>query len=400
MSLAVGNSSTARWQGPSIRLAIISAMPHYRAASGEIRGWGPTVDEIDVLAGLFSEVVHVTVVHPDPPPAMAQPYASENLVVMPLRATGGSGLLEKLGIVAAIPSYLRAMRAALRRADIVHVRAPANVSLIALCLLALRRSPRVRWAKYAGNWKPTGGEPWSYRVQRLMLRKGLLRGMVTVNGTWPGEPPHIIEFMNPSIRKDELDSVGPDRSSKSLMTPIEILYVGRLDESKGIGRALEVAHLLASRTIAFRLHVLGDGPARKQLEATLRRLGLESSVTFHGWVSRPNLNHFYGRAHFLLLPSASEGWPKVASEAMTYGAVPLLGAISSIPHMVERLGSGVALEPTDVEGFAEKIQEFLADPVSWERQSAAGRKAARVFSYAAYEDAVRSMFFERWGIAL
>ena len=38
-------------------------------------------------------------------------------------------------------------------------------------MLALLRRPEKRWIKYAGNWKPTGNEPWSYDFQRWWLER-------------------------------------------------------------------------------------------------------------------------------------------------------------------------------------------------------------------------------------
>ena len=45
-----------------MRLLIVSHTPHYRAA-GQLVGWGPTVRELDHLAELFAEVVHVAPVY-------------------------------------------------------------------------------------------------------------------------------------------------------------------------------------------------------------------------------------------------------------------------------------------------------------------------------------------------
>jgi glycosyltransferase involved in cell wall biosynthesis len=39
-------------------------------------------------------------------------------------------------------------------------------------------------------------------------------------------------------------------------------------------------------------------------------------------------------SHFLLLPSDSEGFPKVLAEAACYGVIPVVSSVSSIPHYI------------------------------------------------------------------
>ncbi len=90
-------------------------------------------------------------------------------------------------------------------------------------------------------------------------------------------------------------------------------------------------------------------------------------VKFLGWLPKPSLADYYSQAHFLLLPTnASEGWPKVLSEAMAYGVVPLAGAVSSIPQILQETGAGLALPPEDPEAFVQAIQNFLAEPRTME----------------------------------
>src|SRR3712207_3692431 len=103
-----------------------------------------------------------------------------------------------------MPHYTRTIWRELPQADVVHVRCPANISLIAIVLLAVVRYPRRRWVKYAGNWQSYPVEAWSYRFQRWWLSSGLHRGVVTVNGHWPGQPAHVYSFLNPCFTEAEL----------------------------------------------------------------------------------------------------------------------------------------------------------------------------------------------------
>lgn len=71
-----------------MRLLIVSHTAHFRSGD-RVVGWGPTVRELDYLAALFDEVVHVAVGYPDAAPASALPYAAGNVRVRLVAPAGG-----------------------------------------------------------------------------------------------------------------------------------------------------------------------------------------------------------------------------------------------------------------------------------------------------------------------
>jgi glycosyltransferase involved in cell wall biosynthesis len=372
------------------RLLIISHTAHYRR-NGDIAGWGPTVREIDQLQPLFDEIVHVAPLHHGPAPDSALPYRSPRIRLRPVAVAGGERLRDKLGILRVYPHYARVILEELAAADAVHVRCPANISLLALLLLAFRRRPGLRWIKYAGNWRPYAGEPRSYALQRYWLQQRWSGGLVTINGRWPGQPPHILSFDNPSLTDEEAAQARLAAAAKELNRPVQLLFVGALTGAKGAGRVLEIARHLQKANLAFELHFLGDGPQRPLLEARAKEFNLQT-VVFHGWRPRHELAAYYARAHFVLLPSETEGWPKVLSEAMAYGAVPVASAVASIPQVLAETQAGMALPVTDVAGFAQAILDLAGDPPRWYRASQAGVAAAPRFTYSAYRQAVSRLF--------
>jgi glycosyltransferase involved in cell wall biosynthesis len=123
-------------------------------------------------------------------------------------------------------------------------------------------------------------------------------------------------------------------------------------------------------------------------------------VYFHGWQPKQALNKFYSKAHFILLPSTTEGWPKVLSEGMAFGVVPLASAVSSIPQVLSESGAGLSLAVEDVCGFAQAIEKFLRDSAAWKRASLAGVVWANRFTYPAYLQNVREMFMDAWNVKL
>ena len=374
-----------------MRLLVISHTAHY-LRDGRTVGWGPTVRELSRLAHLFDELVHVAPLHPDAAPASALPYEADNVRHVPVRPAGGSTIRAKLGILAAWSGYLRVILPEMRRCDVVHVRCPSNIGLLMILLLAVVRSPRARWIKYAGNWQPGLPEDVSYTLQRWLLGRGLARAVVTVNGQWPHQPAHVRPFLNPCLTEEELREGALVGSAKELTSPVRLLFVGRVEEAKGCGRAVDVVEGLRARGIDARLDIVGDGPERAFLLSRTERSELQERVRFHGWLPRPALNRLYGEAHILLFPSSSsEGWPKVLSEGMAYGVVPVASTVSSIPQYLERFGAGRALDPFDRRGFVEAIAGYVGDPKRWTAESRRAIEAARGFTYGSYLTAVRGV---------
>lgn len=371
-----------------MKLLIISHTPHY-LDSGIIKGWGPTLREIDHLATVFEEVIHVAPIYKRTAPESSLAYRASNVRLRGVTPAGGAGLLAKLGILVHAFNYVRVILSELRRADVVHVRCPANIPLMAVILLAFRKSPQKRWIKYAGNWNPDGREAWSYTFQRWWLRRNFARAKVTVNGEWENQPHHIHTFFNPCLTDKEIQEAQQATSDREFTTPLQLLFVGNLNTPKGVGRALEILAQLQKIGIDATLDLIGDGEERQSFENQAEQLGIKDLVTFHGWIPRTALGEYYRNAHFLLFPSGSEGWPKVISEAMAYGVVPIASAVSSIPQYLAQFGVGKALPPTAIAQFVEAIQEYVRNPQSWRVESRKAQQAAELFTYRQYLERVK-----------
>ncbi len=373
-----------------MRLLVISHTPHYQRR-GEIYGWGPTVREIDQLATRFESVRHVACLWPGQPPDSAMRYQASNVVLVPVSPSGGDDLAGKLGGLRAVPEYLRVVDNELGGADLVHVRAPANIALLSVAWLMIRRRPYARWFKYAGDWR-SEAVPRSYRLQRWLLGHRWHRGVVTINGAAASDQPWVRTFLNPSLDDRELAAGRESAATKRFEAPIRLVFAGTLARSKGAERAVEVVAQLRARQVDVELDLAGDGPQRAAVEARIDALGLSSRVRTHGWLAKQELGALYARAHFVVLPSETEGWPKVLSEGMAYGAVPIASAVSAIPAQLRELGCGVALPVRDVEAFASAIASYTA--TKWRSESTRAVDAAERFSYSAYLERVDRLIAE------
>lgn len=382
-----------------MHLLVIGHTAHYRR-DGQVVGWGPTVQEVCWLARAFDHVTHLACLHDGPAPESALAYDTDKVSCELVPPAGGLTAWDKARVPLLGFRYARAILNGLRSADVVQVRCPGSLGMYGM-LIASRWQGQ-KWAKYAGNWAQTSAMALSHRFQRRWLKRGAFGGPVTVNGRWPGQPGHVYTFDNPSLTLQEVKEARAQVRAKRLSRPIRLVFVGRTAEAKGLGVALRVVQQLLEGSqgapgIDLTLDVLGDGPERAQFEHECRQMGLLGAVRFHGWVAHERVCEMLKGAHMIVLPSQTEGWPKVLSEAMAYGVVPVSSRVSAIPQVLAEVGSGVALDPDDVSGYVRAIREILDEPGVWEQMVEAGLRAAPRFTYERYLMQLDAMLSETYG---
>lgn len=383
-----------------MKLLIISHTPHY-LKEGQVVGWGSTVMEIDQLAKLFTEVTHLAPLHDGETPESSLPYRNPQVRLALVKPAGGRSLAQKLSYFWRIPQWFTVMRSEIKLADAIHIRCPAGVSLVGLLAHSLFGKGKPCWVKYAGNWRPQAKDPLSYSLQRSLLKRNIHRGVVTVNGQWEGQSNHVVSFFNPSFSKSDWVTAQTSIKDKKLTTPLELLFVGRVEEEKGVGRLIQISTALKQLGIDFHVNVIGDGPKRGDYEKRVNERGMADCLTFFSWKSRAELTLYYKDAHFILLPStASEGWPKVLSEAMAYGVVPLASTVSSIPYFIKQANSGKVIQADDFQAFVSAIIHYFRHPEIWKQESQNAAIMAKKFTYEKYLKAVKDLFEMNWSISL
>lgn len=162
-------------------------------------------------------------------------------------------------------------------------------------------------------------------------------------------------------------------------SPPELLYVGRLDPSKGIAMVLEAAALARQQT-EFTFHVLGTGSLEQELRASYAGANW---VEFHGKVSQDRIAEFMAKARLLLIPSLwPETVPGVAVHAL-YAGLPTIGArIGGIPEHVIEGKTGFLLPPGDVEAWRRGIEDALRNPALLDLFGDEGPRQAKRFDAA------------------
>ncbi len=137
-----------------------------------------------------------------------------------------------------------------------------------------------------------------------------------------------------------------------------VLYVGRLSKEKNLDLLIEAAGKLIGR-FSLRLTIIGEGPLRTQLEA--RAGALHVPVEFLPFVDHRTLPGFFAEADAFVLPSLTEGHPKVLLEAMSCGIPCVASNIDGNRAILADGETGFLFPPADPAALAERLERVLSD---------------------------------------
>lgn len=339
-----------------MKLTIISHTEHYQLADGTIVGWGPTITEINHLAGIFEEIYHVAMFHQCEAPKSSLPYTSGRIKFVPLKPTGGPSFADKLKVLFSAASVIRTVNKTLAKTDCFQLRAPTGIGVFLIPYLTLF-SKKKGWFKYAGNWKQNPA-PLGYAAQRYMLKKQNRK--VTINGAWPNQEPHCLSFENPCLIDKDIKEGLKLVAQKDKSGPINFCYVGRLEKQKGVERIIQAFNQMPEALLARigKIHLVGNGSEVSYFKELSKVKNLD--FVFHGFLSTDEVFKIYKESHFFLMPTtASEGFPKVIAEAMNFGCIPMVSSISSISQYVQNGKNGFLIDPVTIENVIAVIAKGI-----------------------------------------
>ena len=160
-----------------------------------------------------------------------------------------------------------------------------------------------------------------------------------------------------------------------------VLFVGRMEDVKGVDVLLEAFSLLRKNDDSLCLVLVGGGAQKPRYEALASHLGITSGVRFVGSVTREALPSYLDVADIFVLPSLKEPFGLVGLEAMAKGKPVVASAVGGIPDFVGA-ETGLLVRPGSARGLASALERLAADPSLRARLGEGGRKLVdERFSY-------------------
>jgi glycosyltransferase involved in cell wall biosynthesis len=138
------------------------------------------------------------------------------------------------------------------------------------------------------------------------------------------------------------------------------LFVGVLERYKDVDGLAEAWRLAEARVPEASLHLIGKGRERRVAESLVR--DFPGRVDWDEWVPSERVAAALDAATVLLLPSQSEGLPRIVIEAFARGRAVVGARAGGIPDIVEDGVSGLLVPPGDPGALADAIVRVLSDP--------------------------------------
>lgn len=203
-------------------------------------------------------------------------------------------------------------------------------------------------------------------------------------------PDHLQVLTNPVT----IDSSSYDYSLSKKQK--EIIYMGRIDyNQKRVYRVVDTWAKLELMFPDWKLTIVGDGTARKDIEKQVKEYGLQR-VSFEGF-QQPK--PYYERASILMLTSEYEGFPLVLAECMSFGVIPsVYNSYSAVCDIIDDGKDGIVL-PYHKNGYdaneaADMIANIMKDDGKREQMALAAIKKSKEYSvekiYSEWERVFRS----------
>lgn len=164
------------------------------------------------------------------------------------------------------------------------------------------------------------------------------------------------------------------------ITPPYIFYVGGINARKNIARLFEAYAKIRDRYPDIPLVIAGKRQWRTtEIEATYKRLELEDSVRFTGYIENEHLPYLYSAASLFVFPSLYEGFGLPPLEAMSCGTPVVTSNISSLPEVVG--DAALLVDPYNVDSIADAMCHILDDPTLAEQLRTRGIEQAAAFTW-------------------
>ncbi len=158
---------------------------------------------------------------------------------------------------------------------------------------------------------------------------------------------------------------------------VVVTFVSRLVREKGLDVYADVIERLERQNVPHHSLVVGDGPAREDLEDRL------PNTTFTGFLEGDTLARAYASSDVFLFPSDTETFGNVTLEAMASGLPTICADAAGSRDLVKDGITGRLCPPGNVDAFAEAARTLIIDASLRDRMGNAAHKRAQDFTWPA-----------------
>lgn len=175
----------------------------------------------------------------------------------------------------------------------------------------------------------------------------------------------------------------------------KLLYIGRLDKTKGVDYLIQAMPQIIKKFPKTTLSIVGEGIHRERLIELIQKFHLEKNVFLTSWQKREKIKEFYKETDIVIMPSI---WPEafgtVGIEAMSVGR-PVIGTrVGGIPGWLDDDKTGYLVEPKNSKQIGEKVIKLFSDKQLLRQMGENARKNAEKFTIENYTNNIEKVYVE------
>ena len=215
---------------------------------------------------------------------------------------------------------------------------------------------------------------------------------------WISEPERIAQEANKadlvacvsSLLERQMQSVGVTVPTRTILNgfhvttggntgtrpPVSLNYTGWLQKLKKVDITLQAFSELKKQFPDATCTITGSGVEEQALKALVKRLGVEDSVSFLGYLDNETAIREMGKCRFFVMPSHPEGFGVVYLEAMASGCVTIGTEGQGIADLIISGVNGFLVPPDDPSAIVDVITWCVRHPEEAEQIAERGRQSA------------------------
>lgn len=173
---------------------------------------------------------------------------------------------------------------------------------------------------------------------------------------------NVVFTIKPMITYGKEDIIIPNPTI-GLSGKLNIIYLGRMANDKGVIELIHAAKILKVEKIAFHINLVGSGEYIEELKNLVIEEGLQESVSFLGAVFEKDLiKNYYLSNDIFILPSYHEGFPRTIYEAMIFGIPIITTFVGGIPGLMTNNYNCIEITPKSAESIVKAIKFVISNP--------------------------------------
>jgi glycosyltransferase involved in cell wall biosynthesis len=254
----------------------------------------------------------------------------------------------------------------------IHISTPGTVGLLGLLIARMMNIPVAgtyhtdipQYVRSLTNDEFLEQAAWNYMIwfysqmEEVMVPSVGTREQLATRGLAPERMKPLPRWVDTEVYTPEMRNPGFWKSRGVGPGRVVLLYVGRVSREKGLEMLVDAFRYLVDEGSPIALAVIGDGPYREEMEASLSGC----PALFTGYLAGEELQRGYASADLFVFPSATDTFGNVVLEAQACGLPVIVSDEGGPRELMVEGETGAVFRAGSTHDLAAVIRSMISDP--------------------------------------